>query len=93
MTPNTYRLTRKYYHDNVIKTYTHDFGTLDKAYHAIITLINECDYYHFTGAKLVATKSDGSRVACELRNNTKPCIIPIREVVFSHQSDPKFRQT
>ena len=86
-----YRITRKYYHNDVIKTYTHDYGTLDKAYQAIITLINECDYYTFDRHRLVATKPDGSRVAAELRNQVKPCLIPIRELVESFQTDSKFR--
>jgi len=91
MTEKPYRLTRKYYHNNVIKTYEHRFATLDKAYKAIIELINECEFYTFNLHKIVVTKPDGSKVAAELRNESKPCIIPMKELVESYQTDRKFR--
>ena len=91
MSDKPYRLTRKYYNNNVIKTYEHNYATLDKAYKAIIELIDESDHYTFNLHKIIATKPDGSKVAVELRNVAKPCIIPMCELVGSYQTDRKFR--
>jgi len=84
-----YRLTRKYYKHDTIKTYTHDFAKFDHVYKSLVDLIDESTSYTFDLHRLVVTRPDHSKVVCELRNESKPCIIPIREVIFSHAADPK----
>lgn len=85
-----YRITRKYKHHGLTKTYTHDYAVLDKAYTAIIRLIDECDHYTFDHHKIVIVNGDGSTVIAELRNLMKPCIIPFNELIASHQTDRKY---
>lgn len=86
-----YRITRKYYNNNVSKTYTHDYTTFDKATAAIFKMLDdpETTSYTFDLHKLVITKTDGSKVVAELRNTIKPCILPLYDVFDSWQVDRK----
>lgn len=86
-----YRITRKYYNNAISKTYTHDYTTFDKATAAIFKMLDdpETTSYTFDLHKLVITKTDGSKVVAELRNNAKPCIIPMHDVFDSWQVDRK----
>ena len=51
MIEKPYRIIRKYYNAEVVKTYTNDYATLDKAYKAIIRMIDEADPTHSTSIK------------------------------------------
>ena len=85
-----YHIIRKYYQGDTTKTYTNDYATLDKAYKAIIRMIDESDSYTFDLHRIVTTR-ENSKVVAELRNEIKPCIIPIRELISSYMVDPKYR--
>lgn len=89
-TVKPYRITRRYTKDSVTKTYTHNYPHLDKAYDSLIALIDESTSYTFVDHLLIAIKPDSTRVTCELRNELKPCIIPLHELIESHTVDPKW---
>jgi len=84
-----YRIIRKYYSADVVKTYTNDYATLDKAYKAIVRMIDEAESYTFDLHRIVTVR-EKSRVVAELRNEAKPCIISIKDLVTSYQVDPKY---
>ena len=85
-----YRIIRKYYSADVVKTYTNDYATLDKAYNAIVRMIDEAESYTFDLHRIVTVR-EKSRVVAELRNEAKPCIIPIKDLLDSHHVDPKYK--
>ena len=87
-----YRIIRKYYSADVVKTYTNDYATLDKAYKAIVRMIDEAESYTFDLHRIVTVR-EKSRVVAELRNEAKPCIIPIKVLLVSNHVDPKFKSS
>lgn len=90
MTDKPYRIIRKYYNADVVKTYTNDYATLDKAHKAIVRMIDEAESYTFDLHRIVTVR-EKSRVVAELRNESKPCIIPIKDLITSYEADPKYR--
>ena len=86
-----FRLTRTYKRNGVTRIVNQQFESFEKVYKSIIRSINKCEEYKFDHNKMVLCGSD-SMVILELYNDSKPCYIPLSEVVFSHQSDPKYRR-
>lgn len=86
-----FRLTRTYKRSGVIRTVNQQFESFEKVYKSLIRSINKCDEYKFDKHKMVLYGSD-ALIVLELYNDSKPCYIPLSEVVFSHKSDPKYKK-
>ena len=91
--PKLFRLTRHYTtHDGTVKTYEQQINLFDHVQNSLYKIIDECDHYTFDHHKLIAYKQDGSHLTVELRNQIKPCVIPIVEVIGeSSKADNKCR--
>lgn len=92
-TTKLFKLTRHYVtHDGTVKTYEQQINLFDHVQHSLYKIIDECDHYTFDHHKLIAYKLDGSHLTVELRNQIKPCVIPIIEVIGgSSKVDHKYR--
>lgn len=90
--PKPYKLTRHYLTlDGIIKTYNQHLTTLDHVHKSIVHMIDRADSYKFDHHKMIIKHHDNTTITVELHNESKPCIIPIVEILESAYVDPKYK--
>jgi hypothetical protein len=90
--PKCYRVRKAYKKSNgVVQTYIQHYNELDQVYNSIVTLIDKGVGYTFKDDKIVIMNESGNTLTVDLYNESKPCIIPMKDLVSSYVNDPKYQ--